>query len=923
MTPSPISAPLFSSVSALLPKEKDPRWLQVAKVIALFSVVIPLLSILWDLARYGYNALSSKNVSPLPAPRPRSHSDPVHPTPPVPRPTNTTSCDSPQSSALDSSEWTRLSSPLVPLPNPQSPISPLALGSPAAAPFPPPLILGPSARPGLSSHATVSTVVEESKNPEPDDELVHVQASPSIAPHPAPSKLLPIQPLLDKLVHLFFVPENPQKEFKYRYALETMHRELHAHGNLNTLLNRLRQSLNIDPEQAYTSGKIPPVFPFAANAYCAFRALDNPKGYKGIRQQYAHFLFFLRQALSQSDQIGNGPALRSAHDLLLKLCFAKYAKVEMYPHLQTFVLAALNRQMPMVALSDLAHAIHSANEQLQSAEAQFKKPALSLNFGASGKAWGALGLGGFDPTATSNTPYVHSKRMFRSGKEVEILRHGTPTADKTLLAAARGGIQWLASFVSPITPDSIQPEVIPEYKAFLRSVQDKNLLYVNHQVFSSKPTLVGESARSHALVQLEKEHPNFHCLCLPMDGKFWKQSYLEKASVTELKNDLLNALLLETDGFRLPRDLKKRHEKLRAHFTKVLDAVHEGYFSNAEEISLKDKWAFNMLFFSEIEDSFIEELNISYMNSSCKDDKDRGNARKIGNAIKNAMLLGKENDPKTLEEIFILALAPFIIKNEEIIEHRLEMGLALIDLVARLTNEQKGAIRNDPLIGCKLLDQQIPKDFAPQYGSMTSDDYIAQLQQMAQSHYSETHRDWNFVKECAAVYQKQGIWNLAALKAQITKDLSRIWLQLSGTDYSTKRNPQDVDANPEEAFKKLIAHLKLENIPFDSNAYQPNDQQLNRALTFLSMLQQGSSGSIAILLNRRFQGNLEINARQSLDALNQNRFATQISTLASGELRIVQYFELTNVDGAFNPIPILATIVVHGDGSATTTWVMS
>lgn len=920
-TPS-VSAPVFVTLSSLIPREKDPRWVRVAKVIACITFLIPFFLAIWDLACWGCRSLSSKNVVPLSMQRPRSNSAPsIHP--PQANPSQLEEFDSIHDGWIRMSDSPpKRSTPSQVGINGFSPgsLSPLVLGphhggaASAASSVLSPLALGSPAR--LSSHATVSSSADL------ESEFEMITSSPSMRPQPTPSKLLPIQQLLEKLAHLFFVPENPQKEFKYRYALDSMYREIHTYCNLNTLLKNLKTTLGFDPEVAYTTGTIPTEFPFAANAYCALRALSNKEGYQGIRQQYAHFLYFLRQALNQMNDIGEVPAHQSARELLLNICYAKYAKVEMYPHLQAFVLAALNKEMPTLNLSELAREIHSANEQLRNAEAQFKKPALARDLGDSGKLWGAIGLGGFDPTATSNTPYVHSIRVLKNGRKVTVLRHGTPTADKTILAAAKIGLQWLLSFVSRASADSIQPEVIPEYRALLQSLNGKNILYVNHQMFSQNHTTIGESARSHALIRLEKEHPNFHCLCLPMDGKFWKASYLDKLSLSQLKKDLLDALILETDGFRLPQQIKARHEKLRAYFTEVLDAIHENYFSNSDEFPIEKKWAFTMLFFSEIEDSFIDELNIHYMNASCKDDKDRGNARKIGNAMKHAMLLGKENDQKVLREIFILALAPYIIKNEEIVEHRLEMGLSVIELIASLSDAQKSSIRNHPLIGCKLLEQRIPKDYAPQYALMSENAFISMLYDMEKAGYEETFSDWTFESDCAAVYCKEGVWDLSALKNQILKDLDRIFLQLQGRRLSTKEKPQDPEIDKAGKFQEIIEFLGLSHLQFESVSFKPQNPVTTKALNYLSMLHQGSTLSAAGALFRRFAGNIPVHARQSSGIHKQNVFPTQISTRENGELEIVQYFELMNEEDKFRPIPVKATIVVHGDHSATITWKM-
>jgi hypothetical protein len=328
------------------------------------------------------------------------------------------------------------------------------------------------------------------------------------------------------------------------------------------------------------------------------------------------------------------------------------------------------------------------------------------------KLLGTVGLW-FDPSAGSNVSWVHSLQITEEGRKILVLRHGTPTQDPGVggvLLREVGNLTSYVPFVGRTLCASTWASVVPEFEAHLAADKTKQTLYVNHQEYdaSGHETSHGEGDRSQAIRDLEKRHKNFHFLALPFDGPLWKKRSVPR-KVDTLCQLLCDSLIGQKNGFCLPKEMQNVDGN---HIMAMLNQIHQLYFSGQEFTSVKEEKAFIMLFYSELKDYAKRVLLINYIVSACKDNKDRGNASTTVDMGKNMVKLGQEDDPERLREIFFSVLGPFIIKNEEIIDSRLEFALAVLEHLASLSPQQRKAIRETPSVsGFKLARQVVPREY--------------------------------------------------------------------------------------------------------------------------------------------------------------------------------------------------------------------
>lgn len=626
------------------------------------------------------------------------------------------------------------------------------------------------------------------------------------------------QELVDNLHSWIFDPGNPEKGKKYEYSLYSTRCALDQkfRGWKGRLLPEL---LKLSSDSA-----------FARSAYFALNSLkDHAESDEEIRAQYAYILSNIREALGHiPSQRFDTPELRETLQLILYFCHFKFTRVHIYPFLNDFipkVLAAPRLgenpyEMPVFTLKDFSRDIQIANDRLLTAPPEYRQTLFVKEFK---KFKGAIGWG-FDPNGDSNTPWVHSiqeAETEQGARLCTVLRHGTPTIDPGLLGTVTRIVQNILRWVP-----SQQALVIPEYRALLAADPEKVFLYVNHQEYdgTGQYWVTAERDRTRALQQLERDYKNFNFLSLPMDGTIWEKAFLEKASMQQLKEGLFEALMTQSHGFSFPRDLMKLEEH-KARVIRILDEVHKLYF-RGEELSPEAKKAFIVLFYSELKDYLKNVLRVDYVASPCKDNKDRGNVSTTVDMMKNLVKLGLENDPNRLREVFISVLAPFIIKNEHILEGRLGIALSVINVFAGLSEAEKGRIRERPISGYQIKKQTVPKEKASWSQMVGQKKFIAFVENMKRLREKRVVPGDQLQDQLVSTYLRDGLWNLAALKAQIVRDMPCCELRLNGERMlQFDAVCSELDLNP-----------KMFNEPVKDSELPP---RIKGALRFLAMFQQG------------------------------------------------------------------------------------
>lgn len=704
--------------------------------------------------------------------------------------------------------------------------------------------------------------------------------------------------MMDSLQGWFLDPGNMDKGKKYAYSLHATKQALtKKFPNWRKLLDRL--------------AKQAPKSKLATGAYCILNALKNcsPSDLP-IRLQYAYIVKNLREALLFNEPLST-PELREAHQILQFLCHFKYTSVGMYPFFEDFISKTLraggNYELPTFTLETLAQSISDANRRLANASSDYKQRGIAREYK---KLQGTLGFG-FDPTADSNTPWVHSIQTIQTprGRKVRtILRHGTPTRDPNLFGfLIREGQNLLRSWVGSLVPEAEQATIIPEYEAHLLADQTKISLYVNHQTHdeSGDSSVHGERDRSKVIQSLEK-HPNFHFLALPMDGPIWRKSSLTTETLSELKFKLINALLDQTHGFALPKNLNLDSTII----TELLKKVHRFYFGGVDLTTLADKKTFLMLFYSELKDYVSEMLDVDFLVSACKDNKDRGNASTTVDMMKNLVKLGKENDPEALQEVFFSVLGPYVIKNEAIIEERLDLALLVIEHFAHLSEAQKREIQNNS----NVVDQVVPKESSSWAQMMGKTPFLKTIDGMKHRKEKRIRRESKFNKLLSVDFKQGQVWDLPKLKAQVERDLVRIHIKINGERITL--------------FETLCDRLKIPSELF--NQAPPTGEHsrahLKKMVRLMTMLQQGAAAEAtrdaSIYLNGNFAGLTVAEPRVKSESSSAHPTTIEVTFDENNqfEYTLRQKMELRDPDGQGNTFPILAKIYVNNQFDALLSW---
>lgn len=394
---------------------------------------------------------------------------------------------------------------------------------------------------------------------------------------------------------------------------------------------------------------------------------DHPD--KELRHEYREYNDSIRKVLKTEEYLTNktSPLAR----MIQNLCFAKFVKTILTDFEEEFVLKrvikfdALQNMTP----SNISKLIEEGNEALKNAPSDARKSLVLLNFQKIRNEFGFYS----DPLVESNISELRSIHEVQDGSvryPIYYIRHPTPTIDRDCIAL--------------------------EYEGFLDAAKGKKLpvLYVNHQhksgLFRSLPA---ENERAKAVQKLEERHGEvFHFLSLPFDGPIVEE--IKEKPLKLWKEYLIDTLVGEKQGFKVPKKERESIHEKKEELSKLLNDLQEIYFPGKQELEKKERRVFLVIFYSYLKEYFKAKYHIRIMASVCKDNKDRGNVSAcIDEALFN-LRLGRENDQQALYDLYLRSLAPFIIKYEEIVSHRLQFLTDLLDHIATLNDVQKESIRN-------------------------------------------------------------------------------------------------------------------------------------------------------------------------------------------------------------------------------------
>lgn len=405
---------------------------------------------------------------------------------------------------------------------------------------------------------------------------------------------------------------------------------------------------------------------------------------KELSKDYDEYTHALRDAINTKEYKSNKYVELSL--IIQELCFAKFVSTS-FTELQEKILKNMLKSNLLLNRNNISEQIEKDNKILRKPRIREVKRLVSLN---GEKLRNSIGINS-DQLSSANMPErrsIHKVKQDSKEYSIDYIRYPTPT------------IQLLGSAA-----------IAPEFIGFLNYIQKKGIsfLHVNHQYMdkeSNNPLHFADNNRAEAIQKLEETHTEtFHFLSLPFDGLIIDE--IDKGSLTDWKKNLVEALIKEKRGFRLP---KKFVTRKREEIKQLLNKLHSLYFSKKSELNKIERRVLLVVFYSYLKEYFKSEYQIRIMASVCKDNKDRGNVSAcIDEALFN-LRLGKENDPQALKDLHLRILSPFIFRNEGIVEHRLKFLIDFLNHIATLDDDQKEKIRafkvNEQY---QIVDQWIPR----------------------------------------------------------------------------------------------------------------------------------------------------------------------------------------------------------------------
>lgn len=298
---------------------------------------------------------------------------------------------------------------------------------------------------------------------------------------------------------------------------------------------------------------------------------------------------------------------------------------------------------------------------------------------------------GFDPHRQGN--FAHQWLKLTIGKkELDLLAFGTPTIEN-----------------NPTTA-----EIIPDFKSFLKSYkqQNKKHLYVSHQKFIPV-TFLGstklgaakggdETNRSKAIHELQSNHEyvnTFYAMTLTKNSPFYDQDHYKETTTRIFTKDLIEEVFdkaPEVSGNNISIEIREAYKKatgleLKVWANNAIAKIHESMFEGkAHLLSPEERKNFIEIFYYFLILEVAQKLDVNSMNTSCKDDIDRG----IGESTKlfgfMKVLKDEENTDEAQKDFFMQIFGRALaVRKREIIREKMERCLQVVSYAI----EQKAGLK--------------------------------------------------------------------------------------------------------------------------------------------------------------------------------------------------------------------------------------
>ncbi|HEV3269846.1 MAG TPA: hypothetical protein VGZ69_04270 [Candidatus Rhabdochlamydia sp.] len=504
---------------------------------------------------------------------------------------------------------------------------------------------------------------------------------------------------------------------------------------LNEYIRILKDDFGIDVnERLMTFGKWleNPIYkdnPIVNALYHTLLYLTRPVAYSGkdpiythAKEQYEKYVISLREVIAteQYQSIRKNPnligELKECLTLTRRLCEARF-RPENHGRLHSLLqlhkdeydrLHPERKEIPAVTRENFAQVVMAKNKKVTEAPASMKVSSTQRNCRM---AYGAIGVEDFLMT---DIPFVRGEQTFLNNEGEErsfyYMRHPTPHVAGSLFRSALGATSRTFGFGHIESGEAIAPE----FKGMLEAIAERGESYLiqSHQRLNDTGTIENEDSRSKTLYDLQTSHKNFHAVFQAVEGDLFdhKDSYAEIKTFADLKEAIKASFYMEGSPNRLPAYLEKDEEYRNSIINQLLDQVHQALFRGRTDISFDGQedptqpgenypnreWqAFILAFYILQGDDLKFRLpNVKYFCTNCKNFFDRGGNRAMAEDRLHQEMSERKVTSEDLEAtITNLIPVPLQSKGKAVIEKRLKPGLALAEILATLSIEDRQRLR--------------------------------------------------------------------------------------------------------------------------------------------------------------------------------------------------------------------------------------
>ncbi|MEK7339906.1 MAG: hypothetical protein AABZ92_04240 [Verrucomicrobiota bacterium] len=441
---------------------------------------------------------------------------------------------------------------------------------------------------------------------------------------------------------------------------------------------------------------------------------DKGPIYTHAKEQYEKYVTSLREVIAEKQNSSwksdISEELKECLTLTRALCEARFCP-ENHERLRSLLQLHEDEydrehgatEIPAVTRENFAQVVMAKNKKVTGAPALMKVSSTQRNCRM---AYGAIGIEDFLMT---DIPFLRGKQVFKNDKGEErsfyYMRHPTPHVEGSPTWITLGAMSRITGLGHIESGEAIAPE----FEGMLEAIAQRNESYLiqSHQRLNDLCKVENEDSRSQTLYRLQENHNNFHAVFQAVEGDLFdrKGPYVEIETFTGLKEAIKASFYMEGSPNRLPASLEKNDEYHDVIIDQLLDQVHQTLFGGRANISFNGQdptqpgekypnceWqAFILAFYILQGDDLKFRLpNVKYFCTNCKNFFDRGGNRAMAEDRLHQEMSKREVTSEDLEAIITnLIPVPLQSKGKAVIEKRLKPGLALAEILARLSSEDR------------------------------------------------------------------------------------------------------------------------------------------------------------------------------------------------------------------------------------------